>query len=259
LNIYGRIAKGYRGPSVLARNSPISVGGKETVWSYEAGVKSSLFQNRLRANLTGYQYLVYGQQLSLVGGADNVIGIVNADKTKGYGIEADFELVPNENWTITAGASWNPTRIEDPDLGIAPCGGACTILDPVNPAIRSQVLINGNVNSNAPTWIANWTVRYGVPVANGELYFLTDWFYRSSINPFLYDSVEFKLKPRMEGGLRIGYGPKDKSWDVSVFARNITNEKAVVAILDFFDRNSQSFSGTVNDPPMWGLSANFKF
>jgi iron complex outermembrane receptor protein len=259
VNLYARVAKGYRGPSVLARNSPISVGAKETVWSYEAGVKSSLFDNKLRANISAYYYRVNGQQLSLVGGADNVLGIVNAAKTTGYGFESDFEFVPNDNWTINAGLSWNPTKIEDPRLGISPCGGACTKLDPVNPAIPSQVLIDGNPNSNAPRWIANWSVRYGVPVGEGELYFLTDWFYRSSINPFLYESKEFILSPRLEGGLRIGYRPKNRNWDVSIFGRNITNEKAVVAILDFFDRNSQSFTATVNEPPMWGASATFKF
>ncbi|MBL8772419.1 MAG: TonB-dependent receptor [Phenylobacterium sp.] len=259
VNVYARIAKGYRGPSVLARNSRISVGAEETAWSYEAGVKSSLFDNRLRANLTAYYYTVDDQQLSLVGGADNVIGIVNADETEGYGFEGDFEFVPNDNWTITAGLSWNPTKIKDPTLGIAPCGGACTKLDPINPAIPSQVLIDGNPNSNAPRWIANWSVRYGVPVGDGELYVLTDWFYRSKINPFLYESREFILKSRMEGGIRVGYRPTHKKWEVSAFGRNITNEKAVVAILDFFDRNSQSFSATVNDPPMWGVSATFRY
>lgn len=259
VNIYGRIAKGYRGPSVLARNSRISVGDAETVWSYEVGLKSNLFDNKLRANFAAFFYEVDGQQLSLVGGADNVLGIVNADRTVGYGLEGDFEFVPSERWRITAGLSWNPTEIDDPTLGIAPCGGACTKLDPINPAIPTQVLIDGNPNSNAPRWIGNWTVRYGAPVGNGEIYVLTDWFYRSSINPFLYESVEFKLRPRIEGGIRIGYKPDDSNWEFSLFGRNILNEKAVVAILDFFDRNSQSFTATVNEPRMWGASATVRF
>ncbi len=61
-------------------------------------------------------------------------------------------------------------------------------------------LINGNPLPRAPKWQTNFTLRYSIPMANGDVYALTDWAYRSSYNMFLYEAKEYKAKPLLEGG-----------------------------------------------------------
>ena len=57
VNVFARVAKGYRAPSVQGRltfGRALSVADSETTMSYEAGLKSSFAGGRARFNLTGY-------------------------------------------------------------------------------------------------------------------------------------------------------------------------------------------------------------
>src|SRR5258708_39948379 len=98
-----------------------------------------------------------------------------------------------------------------PNLRIKACGSGCTVLDPIvvpiNPGagiFAPTVLINGNPLPNAPKVVFNGALRYSIPTSDGEYYVHTDWAYRSQINFFLYESTEFRGKPLLEGGLRVG-------------------------------------------------------
>ncbi|MEQ1510976.1 MAG: TonB-dependent receptor, partial [Sphingopyxis sp.] len=104
----------------------------------------------------------------------------------------------------------------------------------------------------APRWTANWTAGYEVPFSGGALYAFTDWTYRSKINFFLYESVEFNDDSLIEGGLRVGY--RTDRYDIAAFVRNITNDLSAVGGIDF-----NNLTGFVNDPRTWGVEASFKF
>src|SRR5690606_1870157 len=59
VNLYGRIAKGFRAPSIQGRllfGDIVSVAESETVVSYELGMKADLFDNRARVNAAIYSY-----------------------------------------------------------------------------------------------------------------------------------------------------------------------------------------------------------
>ena len=116
----------------------------------------------------------------------------------------------------------------------------------------AHLTIDGNSLPQAPRWIANWTAKYGVPMGDGELYVFTDWSYRSKINFFLYESVEFQDGHQLEGGVRVGY--KTDSFDVAAFVRNLTNDTSAVGAIDF-----NNLTGFVNEPRIWGVEAGFKF
>ena len=162
---------------------------------------------------------------------------------------------------LTAGLSYNNTEIKDRNAEVEGCGSGCTLLDPINRAIpngfggfRNFVNINGNALPQAPKWTANVTARYGVPIGSGELYAFTDWTYRSKINFFLYDSVEYNSDKLIEGGLRLGYMFADKKYDVALFARNITDAVEAQGGIDF-----NNLTGFVNEPRIFGVEIGVKF
>ncbi|MEL6569591.1 MAG: TonB-dependent receptor [Pseudomonadota bacterium] len=259
INVYGRVAKGFRSPSVQGRlvfGNELSTADSETVLSWEAGVKSELFDNRVRANASVFFYEIEDQQLTIVGGLDNTVALFNADEGRGQGFEADIEAIPFENLFVTAGISYNDTEIRD-DVLIAPgCGAPCTILDPEVRDQDGNVLgfnISGNSFPNAPEWIGNVTARYSIPAPGGEFYGYTDWAYKGDTNFFLYDSVEFGQDGYWEGGLRIGYA-SDLGYDVSVFGRNITDEDALTGGIDF-----NNLTGFVNEPQTFGVELAYDF
>ncbi|HZZ36047.1 MAG TPA: TonB-dependent receptor [Caulobacteraceae bacterium] len=256
VNAYVRVAKGYRAPSIQGRllfGDDISVANKETLISYEAGVKAYLFDRRLRANLAAYGYRVNNLQVTAVGGALNFNRLLNAKHANGYGFEADLEARPVDHLLMTAGLSYNHTEFDDPNLATAPCGGGCTVLDPPG-ALPGTVNIDGNPLPNAPRWIANVTARYGIPYGDGEFFVYTDWAYRSKINFFLYQSAEFSDDHLLEGGLRAGYSHHGGAWELAVFGRNITNDDSLEGGIDF-----NNLTGFVNDPRIWGVEFKGKF
>jgi iron complex outermembrane receptor protein len=261
INVYARIAKGYRAPSLQGRilfDRDPSIADSETTMSYEAGIKTVLFDRRLRFNLTGYYFKTKDLQLSAVGGGTNANLLLNADAVKGSGFEAELEARPLTGLSLTTGLSYNKTKIHDDDLVVETCGAPCTILDPIavpfNPITfqPAQVFIDGNPLPQAPKWTFNFTAGYEHPIGPGALYVFTDWYHRSKINFFLYESVEFSDDQLWEGGLRFGY--KTDRYDVAGFVRNITNDESAVSAIDF-----NNLTAMVNEPRIWGVELGVKF
>ncbi|HCF24519.1 MULTISPECIES: TonB-dependent receptor [unclassified Novosphingobium] len=254
VNVFARVARGYRAPSIqgrLAFGRTLSVADKETTMSYEAGLKSTL-GNKARFNLTGFYFSTNDMQLTAVGGASNFTTLINADKVDGYGFEAEFEAKPVEGLTLSAGLSYNHNEIKDPNLYVAGCGAPCTVTNTQRVGSPGIYSINGNQLPQSPRWIANWTAGYEAPVGNGHVYLFTDWAYRSKIQFFLYNSVEFSDDNMLEGGLRIGY--RTDRFDIAAFGRNITNDVSAVSGIDF-----NNLTAMVNEPRIWGVEVGVKF
>jgi len=255
-NLYARVATSFRAPSIQGRilfGDALSIADSEKILSYEAGVKSDLFDQRARLGFNVFRYTLKDQQLTAVGGTNNFNTLVNADKTVGQGFELDLQALLTDRLLATLSASYNQTTIKDADLAIAPCGGGCTVLDPAG-TTAGTVLIDGNPLPQAPEWIANFTLRYGVPVGNGEVFVFTDWAYRSEINFMLYESVEFTGKPLLTGGLRLGYLWDDGRYEAAVFGRNITDQQRIVGGIDF-----NNLTGFINEPRTWGVQFRASF
>ena len=256
LNLYARVARGYRAPSIQGRllfGDTLSVAKKETVMSYEAGVKGKAADGRVRFDADVFYYRLNDMQLTAVGGGTNFNRLLNADHATGYGFEFNAEAEPVERLLLTAGLSYNHTELQDPNLFTQPCGGGCTVLDPVGP-VAGTVRIDGNSLPQAPKWIANVTAGYSWPLASGEIFVFTDWAYRSKINFFLYQSAEFNDDHQLEGGLRLGYRAPEAKWEAALFGRNITNDRSAQGGIDF-----DNLTAYVNDPRTFGVEVKAKF
>lgn len=259
VNVYARVAKGYRAPAIQGRilfDRTVSTADSERTMSYEAGIKTVLLDRKLRFNFDFYYFKTKDLQLSAVGGAANANLLLNADAVKGHGVEAEFEARPVTGLTFTGGVSLNLAKIHDNSLVVETCGAPCTVLDPVfAPAAPFQpaiVYIDGNQLPQAPKWTINFTAGYEHPVGPGNIYFYTDWYYRSKIQFFLYRSVEFSGDSLLEGGLRLGY--KWDRYDVAGFVRNVTNDESAVSGIDF-----NNLTAMVNEPRIWGIELGVKF
>ncbi len=277
VSLYARVARGYRAPSIQGRilfppatptplESGVTVGRSETITSYEAGIKSEFAGGKGRINANGFYYDLKNAQLTAVGGGVNANRLINARNVRGYGFELDAEFKPVPQFLLTAGLSYNNTKIQDPNLTTAACGAVrvdtfpnvslCTLLDPIvtpaAPFSAAIVNINGNRLPQSPRWIANATARYAVPVGNGEVFAFSDIAYRSRINFFLYESVEFQDKRLVEVGARLGY--KTDRYEISGYVRNLTNDTSAVGGIDF-----NNLTGFVNEPRTFGIEAGFKF
>ena len=257
INLYARVARGFRAPTIQGRDVAFfgqpTTATSETIQSYEAGVKTELFDNRMRFNATAFYYDANDLQFSAIGGLGNFNQLVNADG-EAWGFEADMEWLVSENFLLTGGVSYNDTEITEPGLAVAPCGGGCTVTDPIDGL--GNAIIDGNPFPQAPKWTWNVTARVSMPVggAGNEMYLFTDWAGQGKTNLFLYESAEFFTSGNVEGGARLGYLFNDGKVDVALFARNILDAENVKGAIDF-----NNLTGFVNEPRIWGVSASLKF
>ena len=257
LNLFARVAKGYRGPSIQGRNLPVlTTADSETVMSYEAGFKSRLWDGRARLNGTAYIYEVDDMQFTAIGGADNSNRLINAEKGEGYGLEFDGDVYLGAGFSLSAGAAWNHTEIKDKNLLVAICTGGCTVTDPiVNVAGQNRAKIDGNPFPQAPEYTANLTLNYVRALGNDtELFASTDWVMQKDFNLFLYNAVEFKVDTSFEGGLRAGWRDLNRGLEAAVYVRNITDEANVIGAIDF-----NNLTAFVNEPRTYGVQVSKRF
>ncbi len=251
--LYARVANGFRASGIQGAGqfNDLSVAAPETNLSFEAGIKAELFDRRARLAFGVFRYDIKDQQVTAVGGSSNATRLLNLGKTVGQGFELDFLVRPQDNLLMSLGASYNKTEIRAPGVAVAVCG-TCTVTDPLDGSGRA--FIDGNPLSQAPKWTANLALRYAIPTPDGEWFVYTDWVYRSKVNFFLYESIEFTGKALTEGGLRLGYAWGDGKYEAAIYGRNITNQIRVTGAIDF-----NNLTGFINEPRVIGAQfrANF--
>ena len=255
--VYARLARGFRAPSVQGRllfGDVVSVADSETILSWELGYRGELFDRRLRLGINAFRYALDDAQLTAVGGETNFNTLINANKVVGKGVEVDVDAVLGSRLTLSAAASYNDTEIRDRTLGVVPCGSGCTVLDPAG-VVPGTVSIDGNRLPQSPKWIANVALDYRQAVGAGEFFALADASYRSSINFFLYRSIEFTGDPLTEVGLRLGYRwGNDVDYEVAAFGRNVLDEAEILGGVDF-----NNLTGFVNEPRVLGVEVSVRY
>ena len=258
-SVYAKVANSFRGPTIQGRDvaffSAPSVAQSENITSWEVGFKSELADRRVRLNGAAYYYTVDDPQFTAVGGAGNLVQLINANKGEAWGLEFDGAVKVTPNFLVTLGVAYNNTEIVDSNLAVGICA-QCTVTDPTRViAGNRRALIDGNPFPNAPEWSGDFTARYSVPVGkSGEFFVFTDWVYLGETNFLLYQSREFNAGSRFEGGLKVGYAGNDGRWEFAAFARNITGEDNVLGVIDF--NNNTAF---VNEPRVIGVSFSARY
>jgi iron complex outermembrane receptor protein len=263
VNWYGRVASGFRGPSIqgrdLAFGGPPSTATSETILSGEIGFKSNLNNDRLRLNAAVFAYQVDDQQITAVGGTGNLIQLVNADKSNAYGFDLDLDALLTDNLLVELGVGYNKTEIDDPNLRVATCGAvledftqACTPTNPID--TDGFAVVDGNSLPNAPEWNANVRAQSTVPLRPGELFIAADYMYQSDMQFLIYDTLEYNSDGTFELGVRAGFAHASGRWDFTVFGRNVTDEENLKGVIDFNNN-----TGFVNDRRIWGASFNLNF
>lgn len=256
-SVYGRVASGYLGAALKndTQSGVATVARPQTTTSYEIGFKSEQ-PGLFNFSIDAYFSNTHNIQLTAVGGGSNVTQLMNARKAIGYGVETELTATPIEHLQLTLGGSYNFTQLRDKNLFVAPCGSNCTVLDPLVSVNGTRLAsIDGNRLPQAPRWIGNATLSYAVPLTETtEVFAYTDWAYRSKVNFFLYQAVEFTGKASVEGGLRVGYRDKARGYEVAAFARNITNQVRIVGAIDF-----NNLTAMLNEPRIFGGEISFHF
>ena len=103
---YVSYSRGYKPGGFNPRTNIASVPltfERESINAFELGVKSTLFDRKLSANLTGFYYDYTGLQVARVVGASTISDNIDAEI---WGVEGEFVLRPDDRWTLDLNAAY---------------------------------------------------------------------------------------------------------------------------------------------------------
>lgn len=228
---YASVSTGTKGGGFDARflrnnSSPFFEYGPESATSYEAGLKTKLFDNTVRFNITAFRVDVKDFQVSIFDGATAFL-VVNAAKARSQGIEIDASWAPVSGLTIDTSASILDAKWTS--FPSAPCWASPPT------AIRDNCVNFGTPNAFrdatgdallfAPKFSANVTVNYQTPITDSMKLGLSVNLNHSSSYYIAGDGDPiYGFQPSYQKiDARLSLGHIDNKWEIALLGKNLTN------------------------------------
>jgi len=217
--LYVNVAKGFRSglnQGTLAFKAaklmgvPVPAAAKEeTLWSYEAGYKAALMDNKLNLDMAIYTTRWTNMQVNVPVFAGALNAIDNAAKAKATGIEFAMDYTPTDNFSFGVSGNWNDAKIDE-DL------------------IREgfPIFAKGDRINNVPEWTGNgWAkITWAMGNDNQGIFHINGQYTSERTNSSLgfSDSSDslFTLDTRL--------GIKTEKWSAFIFCENCTDEDGSV-------------------------------
>ena len=205
----------------------------EETTNYELGIKSELFNNRLRINATAF-YTVFSD-LQFLAQQPSGVGtyVSNAAEGTSTGVDLNFSAAPWEFLMLSGGLQYLDAEYTKGSL-------------------RE---LNFDV-PYAPTWSGNVSATFLLPIAEGVAYLRGDYSYMSDhfSNPtYQPESIE---QDKNLVNARVGW--RNDSWDAALWVRNATDEAYAT-----LSAAPLAYSGTeayfLEAPRTWGATVRYNF
>ncbi|WP_277873344.1 TonB-dependent receptor domain-containing protein [Sphingomonas paeninsulae] len=228
--------------------------------SYEIGVKTELFDRRLRVNIAGY-HNIYKNLAVNIPRTDAPAGtfatqIGNAGRVNYTGVEMDMQAILTDNFSVDGNIGYVDVKYKQFLAGQSPTAGAppVNIASIVTPGYTSPLTANAAINAQFPLNRGNARLigRVGYTHEDGKYSF-------SSINsaPF-NEALKGDNRDTIDAQLgvdRISIGGAEG--EIRFWAKNLTNAKDFVRGVDF---GQLGFAGGYfAEPRTYGVTVGAKF
>ncbi len=241
--LYATVSKGFKsGGYNLGVNVPAF--SPETIWSYEAGMKLTTLDRKLRANLAGFYYDYSNLQVSKV--INSQVITENAASASLYGAELELTAVPADGLQFDGTFSYLHSEYED-----------FRSLDPGRPAL-GVLNLEKNTLIQAPKYTANVGAQYSWPIASGEVTLRGELNYASRVffTAFNVDSVG--EAPNTKFNAFLSWSDDDGHWSASIFGRNLTDKVTRANGLVSSATYGSPITGSVSAPRTFGITLGYR-
>ncbi|AMN47573.1 hypothetical protein ACG33_10780 [Steroidobacter denitrificans] len=232
LNVYGSYSKGYKAGGFSGRGqTPTSIGPfkPEKVDAYEIGIKSSWFERRLRANLTGFYNKYDGLQVDIVQpeplsptGTETIVTNAASAETRGVELEVSANATDSLSFNVAVGY----LDAEYKEFGQAILVDGMPVLRPDGTAIVED--LSHFDMRRAPKWSYSIGGAYSAPIAANLL---------GAIRlDYRHTSETFTTVRNQPYGRRgslglldgsISVSGSDERYTLALYGKNLTDEKYI--------------------------------
>jgi iron complex outermembrane receptor protein len=167
LSAYVLASQGYRTGGVQAGPQPTFQ--PETVWNYEAGIKGSLAEQRVRFSLSAFRMNWHDMQVVTYYSTPppNVtLLIINTNAAKAHSQGAEFEIraKPLRALELGVGIGYDDAKFDEfPNAAII--------------GINGPVDLSGRPMIQAPKWTANADAQYNIPMGTYNWFLRAEWYH----------------------------------------------------------------------------------
>ena len=256
--LYASVTKGFKS-GVINVGSTNPVINPETVWSYEAGFKQHLFNNRLQLNGSAFYYDYKNLQVTFISAA-GLVETVNAASARNYGAELELQGHVTKQFQISATASYLNAEftqfcnsyygaaVSRPGYSYPPCPGQPGLVD-----------LKGKTLPNAPRYQAGGGFDWTVPVGYGNLTLSAEakWQSRVYFREFNNGDATMGNYALVNGTLM--YAPKGERWSATIWGKNLTNKFVIANELTLAALYGYTNVGTLLPPRTYGATIDIKF
>lgn len=272
--VYGSAAKGSKsgGFNTITADPGFETYDQETNWTYEVGIKQSLFDGRLQLNYDVFYIDWKDLQLPTAdlvpfnpaSPSTDANYIVNASGAESIGVELEAFAAITENWTVSFTASYAEPEFDDDvvDFGLgSQCAGSS---DPVCPFItvvrppRPDAFgspIGGNQLARTPKTKLSTGVEYRDEVGDWEYAVRGDLSYQDKQYAEVLNLAYLPSRTLLDLNLTVGLPNRD--WTVSLWGKNVTDED--YASNSFVVGFANNYGASLAPGATWGLTVRYDF
>ena len=209
----------------------------EILVSYEAGLKSSMLDHRLRFNATTFYYKYSDLQVFRFT-ANGQQFIENASNAEVYGLELEAQARITPHWELTASTGLLKSKYKN--------------------FVRGTENLSGNRLIGSPNLEWNLLSQYTVPLGSSSLILRADL---SFTGKRYYDERQLQDVSSQHGSYnldtRVTWRSANGGLEASLWAKNLTNEVTIVDVVDVGLFGYQNV--WYNTPRTYGAEIGFKF
>ncbi|WP_158588371.1 TonB-dependent receptor [Henriciella mobilis] len=217
--VYASASKGFKSGvyNLGTAQPPVN---PEKIWDYEAGMKSTLFNDHLRFNLSGFFYDYEDLQVNKV--KDQSVILENAATAEIYGLEVETAFRPTDAIQIDFSGSYLNTEFSEyvSADNARPLGDGVTFDEFGAPAFN----LEGNRLPQSPELSGLLGANYTFFTPKGDLTLRGEVAYTSEVywTPYNLDSTA--TQPRTRFNASAVFESADKRWTAALNIKNIEDE-----------------------------------
>lgn len=222
----------------------------EVANSYEVGVKTEFFDNRVRVNAAGFYMGVNNFQDNTFVGTG--FALQNAGKIESHGIEIEATALPMEGLTLESAITYQKAKFA------SFLSGPCQFGEVSNGVIPSTCDRSGDRVPNVPEWTLHGAATYEHSIGpvmgylRGEATYWSDQITDTNNDPRKLQSGYTLVNGRL------GIRSDDGRMDISVWAKNIFNEDYIYIAFDGVVQDGKLYAYP-NEPRTFGVTLRTQF
>ena len=242
ITVYGAYKTGYKSGgfsnSTLfgPKTQPSDVTfGAEKAQGFEGGVKTTLLDNQLRLNLTGYSYKYSGLQIDFFNNTTIVYVTTNAGGARVRGIELSGEWAPRTipGFRVQTAVNYNKARytaFQGPCYAGQTIAGGCSLLSSGGALFQD---LSGKPTANAPLWTAALGISYDRQITPKFMFGISaDGRYSGSYLASGFGSPASKQQRYATLDASARLYTSDDRWELAVIGKNLTNQFIITGAYD---------------------------